>query len=242
MSVSEVDRETQFQVANEFRNLIKSRDTLLIDGKGFARDVINGAFGDKGGEGMLEYVNGSSKEPIASIIQSVSTKVLAGFIEAEHPQTIAFLFSKMNPDQAATLVGLLAEDKQTDILIRVAGLNHVKADVVDEVREVLRSQLKGSGTDEQEIGGPKAAANILNFFERTNEERVIAEIEEMYPDMAEQIRNLMLLSRIVRRSTTREFRLSSRKFRAISSYFRSRLPAKSCADSFSEMSLSAHRR
>jgi flagellar motor switch protein FliG len=56
---------------------------------------------------------------------------------------------------------------------------------------VLRSQLRGSDLQDEEIGGPKAAADILNFVERNNEERIINEIDEMYPDLAEQIKNLM---------------------------------------------------
>jgi flagellar motor switch protein FliG len=60
------------------------------------------------------------------------------------------------------------------------------------VREVLRSQLRGSALgEEEEVSGPKSAADILNFVDRNNEERIITEIEEMYPDLAEQIRNLM---------------------------------------------------
>jgi flagellar motor switch protein FliG len=100
--------------------------------------------------------------------------------------------TKMNADQAAAVLQRMTEETQTDILVRIAHLNNVKNDVVDEVREVLRSQLKGSGLgEEEEIGGPKSAADILNFVDRANEERIITEIEEMYPDLAEQIRNLM---------------------------------------------------
>jgi len=191
MAVSEVDRETQFVIAKEFRTLMNASDTLLVDGREFAKDVIAGAFGDKGGEGLLEYITGARKEPISTIIQDVPEKILKGFISAEHPQTVAFLMTKMNPDQSAKILQKMGEEAQTDILIRIANLNHVKNDVVDEVREVLRSQLKGSGNEEEEIGGPKAAADILNFVDRANEERIVTEIEEMYPDMAEQIRNLM---------------------------------------------------
>lgn len=191
MAVSEVDRETQFGIAKEFRSMMKASDTLLVDGREFAKDVIAGAFGDKGGEGLLEYITGARKEPISTIIQDVPEKILKGFISAEHPQTVAFLMTKMNPDQSAKVLQKMGEEAQTDILIRIANLNHVKNDVVDEVREVLRSQLKGSGNEEEEIGGPKAAADILNFVDRANEERIVTEIEEMYPDMAEQIRNLM---------------------------------------------------
>lgn len=192
MAVSEVDRETQFKITQEFRNMLHAGDTLLVDGREFAKDVISSAFGESAGEGLLEYVTGSRKEQISVIMQDVPEKILNAFIMAEHPQTTAFLMTKMNPDQAATVLQKMNEEAQTEVLVRVANLNNVKSDVIDEVREVLRVQLKGSGLEsDEEIGGPKAAADILNFVDRNNEERILTEIEEMYPDMAEQIRNLM---------------------------------------------------
>ncbi|RMG41512.1 MAG: flagellar motor switch protein FliG [Candidatus Dadabacteria bacterium] len=191
MAVSEVDRETQFEVANEFRTMINAGNKVLVDGREFAKDVIAEAFGETAGEGLLEYITGARKEPISQIIQDVPEKILNSFIAAEHPQTVSFLMTKMNPDQAAAVLQTMPEEAQTDILIRIANLNNVKADVVDEVREVLRAQLRGSGANEEEVVGPKSAADILNFVDRTNEERILTEIEEMYPDMAEQIRNLM---------------------------------------------------
>jgi flagellar motor switch protein FliG len=192
MAVSEVDRETQFEIVKEFRNMIKAGKTMLVDGREFAKDVISGAFGDSAGEGLLDYITGSRKESISTIIADVPEKILNSFIAAEHPQTVAFLLTKMNPDQAASVLQTMAEEQQTDILVRVAHLNNVKGEVIDEVREVLRSSLRVSGAnEEEEIGGPKAAADILNFVERNNEARIITEIEEMFPEIAEQIRNLM---------------------------------------------------
>jgi flagellar motor switch protein FliG len=191
MSVSEVDRETQFDISKEFRRMLRAGDTMLVDGREFAKDVISSAFGETAGEGLLEYITGAKKEPISSIVAEVPEKILHGFVAAEHPQTVAFLMTKMNPDQAANVLTHMNEEMQTDVLIRISNLNNVKADVVDEVREVLRSQLRSSDLQEEEIGGPKSAADILNFVDRNNEERIITEIEEMFPDLAEQIRNLM---------------------------------------------------
>lgn len=191
MSVSEVDRETQFTISQEFRRMLKAGDTMLVDGREFAKDVIASAFGEGDGKALLEYITGQKKEPISAIIAEVPEKILHGFIQAEHPQTVAFLMTKMNPDQAANILTHMQEEMQTDVLIRISNLNTVKADVVDEVREVLRSQLRSSDLQDEEIGGPKSAADILNFVDRNNEERIITEIEEMFPDLAEQIRNLM---------------------------------------------------
>lgn len=192
MSVSEVDRETQLQISKEFRSMLKAGEKVLVDGREFAKEVISGAFGDSASEGILEYVTGSRKEPISTILQEVPEKILNAFISAEHPQTVAFLMTKMNPDQAAHVLQTMSDDTQTDILVRIANLNTVKGDVIDEVREVLRSQLRSTALgEEEEVSGPKSAADILNFVDRNNEERIITEIEEMYPDLAEQIRNLM---------------------------------------------------
>ena len=199
MAVSEVDRETQMMVTREFRTMMKAGNTLLVDGREFAKDVIAQAFGDQEGQGLLEYITGSRKEPISAILADVPEKILHDFIAAEHPQTVSFLLTKMNPDQAAGTLQSLAEDMQTDVLIRIANLNTVKGDVVDEVREVLRAQLRSSGSTEEEVIGAKSAADILNFVDRTNEERILTEIEEMYPDMAEQIRNLMFTFEDVRK-------------------------------------------
>lgn len=191
MLVNEVPREDQFSIGKEFHTMMKAGETMLVDGREFARDVISSAFGDEGGDTLLEYISGARKDSISSIIRDVPDKILISFVAAEHPQTVAFLLTRMNPDQAAMVLQTMSEDAQTDLLVRIANLNMVKADVVDEVREVLRVTLRNASQNEEEVIGAKSAADILNFVDRNNEERIISEIEEMYPEMAEQIRNLM---------------------------------------------------
>jgi flagellar motor switch protein FliG len=163
----------------------------LVDGREFAKDVIASAFGQERSVGLLEYVNGTRKQPIGQIVGGIPEKLLLGFISAEHPQTIAFLMTVMNPDQAALVLKQMQPEMQTDVLIRISNISNVKADIVDEVREVLQAQLCGDGTADEDIGGPKSAADILNFIDRASEERIITEIEETFPDLAETIRNLM---------------------------------------------------
>lgn len=191
LSVSEVDRETQLGTSRDFLKMLRAVDTVLVDGREFARDVISSAFGEDKGQSLLEYVAGTRKQPIGSIIGAVPEKLLLGFILAEHPQTIAFLMTAMNPDQAATVLRQMQPEVQTDVLVRISNLSNVKVDVVDEVREVLQTQLCGDAGAGEEIGGPKSAADILNFVDRSSEERIITEIEETFPDLAETIRNLM---------------------------------------------------
>ncbi len=192
MTVSEVGREMQKNIANEFSTMLRASETMVVDGREFAKDVIGSAFGGGAGDSIMEYITGSRKEPISALINDIPSNIVDNIIQSEHPQTIAFLMTRMGADKAADLLGKMSEDVQTDVLMRIAQLDHVKSDVVDEVREVLRTQLRGvSMGEEEEVGGAKATADILNFVERNNEERILLEIEEAFPELAEEIRNLM---------------------------------------------------
>ena len=199
LSVSEVDRETQLVTSRDFLRMLRAVDTVLVDGREFAREVISSAFGDDKGGALLEHVAGTRKQPIGSIIGSVPEKLLLSFVLAEHPQTIAFLMTAMNPDQAATVLRQMQPEVQTDVLVRISNLSNVKIDVVDEVRDVLQTQLCGDAGAGEEIGGPKSAADILNFVDRSSEERIITEIEETFPYLAETIRNLMFTFEDIKR-------------------------------------------
>jgi flagellar motor switch protein FliG len=191
LTVSEVDRETQLATSKDFLRMLTATEKVLVDGREFAKSVISSAFGQERSVGLLEYVNGTRKQPIGQIVGAIPEKLLLGFISAEHPQTIAFLMTVMNPDQAALVLKQMQPEMQTDVLIRISNISNVKADIVDEVRDVLQAQLAGDGTADEDIGGPKSAADILNFIDRASEERIITEIEETFPDLAETIRNLM---------------------------------------------------
>jgi flagellar motor switch protein FliG len=192
VTVTEIERELQFQICREFQQLLKAGERLLVDGREFAKDIITNAFGDGEENTFLDFMTGTRKEPLSTLLAEVPDRALKPFISAEHPQTIAFLLTKMNHEQAASVLQNLTEEQQTDILVRISHLTNVRSEVLDEVREVLRSSLKGTtSSDEDEVFGPKSAADILNFVERNNEERILSEMEEMYPDITEQIRNLM---------------------------------------------------
>ncbi|MCB0358803.1 MAG: flagellar motor switch protein FliG [Bdellovibrionales bacterium] len=205
MAVQEVDREVQQDVAKEFHRMLSAAERVVVDGREFAEEVITSAFGEEAGDGLLQYITGTKKEPLSTLIADIPQNIVDSFVQSEHPQTIAFLLSKMNPEQAAEMLEKMPEEMQTEVMVRISQLEHVKGDVIDEVREVLRSQLRGvSMRGEEEIGGPKTAADILNFVDRNNEERILAEIEDMYPELAEEMRNLMFTFEDIKKIADRD--------------------------------------
>lgn len=192
LGLQQVNRESQAEIAAEFNRMLQAAETVFVDGREFARGVIANAFGNEQGESLLEYITGTKKEPLNVLLSDIPDAIAEAFVTSEHPQTIAFLMSKMKPEDAADLLLRMNEELQTDVLVRISQIENVKSEVVDEVREVLRNQLRGiSMREEEEIGGTKATADILNFVDRNNEERILTELEEINPELADEIRNLM---------------------------------------------------
>ena len=83
---------------------------------------------------------------------------------------------------------------RTEVLMRLANLEAVPEDMIEEVDKVLQSQLIAMGGKEgKKVGGVPAVAEILNAVDRATEEEVLSEIEEESSQMAEEIRNLMFV-------------------------------------------------
>lgn len=192
VAVQELDRDVQRSISMEFNKMLQAAETMVVDGRDFAKEVFSSAFGEEAAESFVEALSGGRKESLASLISDMPPNIADNFLQSEHPQTIAFLLSKMPPDKASGMLAKMSDEMQTEVLIRISKLDQVKRDVVEEVCEVLRNQLRGvSMGGEEDLGGPKACAQILNFINKNIEERILTDVEETYPELAEEIRNLM---------------------------------------------------
>ena len=117
---------------------------------------------------------------------------LAETIRNEHPQTIALILAHLNPEQAAEIVSLLPEGIQGDIMLRIASLEAVPREMIDEIETVLDGELKTTGGMASEgLGGVEAVAEVINNLDKNSESAIMAVVEESDPDLADEIRKLM---------------------------------------------------
>jgi flagellar motor switch protein FliG len=63
--------------------------------------------------------------------------MIANFIKNEHPQTIAVILAHLNGHQAAETLAHLPDNLQTDVVLRIAKLETVSPDVVNELERAL---------------------------------------------------------------------------------------------------------
>ena len=148
----------------------------------------------KGGEAedLIDQLSLSSAN--LDSLALIDPRTLAGFIRNEHPQTIALILAHLEPVKFGETLKLLPEALHTEILLRVANLEAVAPEIIDEIEDVLRQEVQSLGSiSTAKLGGVDSIADMLNLMDKATEEEILDNLEEKDPDLAEEIRQLMFV-------------------------------------------------
>jgi flagellar motor switch protein FliG len=127
-------------------------------------------------------------------IESLAADEIYELIKDEHPQTIAIIIIHLKTPVASDVLSQLSDEIKTDVSVRVANLDKVNADMVEEVNFVFKEILKNKKRSVANIsGGIDRLAEILNQTDENSNEFILNEIEENDPDMAAQIKQKMFV-------------------------------------------------
>jgi flagellar motor switch protein FliG len=127
-------------------------------------------------------------------IQNIGNDQLIQLIQDEHPQTIALVVVNLKPPKASEVLGQLPDEIKADVAYRIASLEKVSSDMVEEIDKVFAEILQSKdNTGTQEAGGVTHLAEILNQIDGASAEQIIDEIEESDPDLAEEIKANMFV-------------------------------------------------
>ncbi len=124
-------------------------------------------------------------------IRLLDPKIIASFIINEHPQTAAIILAHLEPAAASLTVLELPEENRMDILHRLATLEHVAPSVIRDLDEVLQAEFRASDVAmDNKLGGVEIAAEVLSFLDRTTEINILSTMNEVDPDLVNEIRDL----------------------------------------------------
>jgi len=192
--ISNVAPSTIQQVLSEFVEEMTSPTELRIKGESFLKNTISRAITDERAEGLLEDIHAEVGPVPFESLQDVDAKVLANFIRNEHPQTIALILSHLESGKAAEVLSEFPEQLQTDVILRIADLDTVSPQVIEEIEHVLRAEIAAMGTvGSKKLGGAQTVAEILNQVDQTTENTILSKIEEDRTELANEIRKLMFV-------------------------------------------------
>jgi flagellar motor switch protein FliG len=199
--VRSVDPEQLGRIHREFQERLSATKGLAVDGKEFARAVVNKALADQGGTSAIRRVEilaeiehtAGGGVVLAEALADVPVDGLARLLEGEHPQVAALILGHVPAARAGEVLVHLPEALQSDVVERLARLDSVPPELIGELGTVVREQVKsllGPATGSA-VGGPRAVAEMMNHADKTVEGRIFEEIETRDPELASTIRNLM---------------------------------------------------
>jgi flagellar motor switch protein FliG len=127
-------------------------------------------------------------------ILSLNADEVFELIKDEHPQTIAIILIHLKTPVASDIVANLPDDIKTDVALRVATLEKVNVDMIEEVNDVFIEILKTKKSSMANIsGGVDRLAEILNQTDEISSELILNEIEDADAEMAAQIKQKMFV-------------------------------------------------
>jgi flagellar motor switch protein FliG len=128
----------------------------------------------------------------------LQSKKVGIILSHEHPQTVALILAHLEePIQRAWAVRELPDNMQADVTYRMAILESIPPGVIQEIEEVLASEVlvkvpkAAEAAGAGKVGGVEAVAEMLNTMPRRTEARILGTIEESNAPLAEQIRQIM---------------------------------------------------
>ncbi len=161
---------------------------ITISPDEFLQDSLVKAYGERGKE-LYEEIRQELGPKVFEKLRRLDPKTIANFLRNEHPQTIAIILVHLNPDKAGQVLALLPERLQTEVVFRVAELDKVDPEIIQDISAALEAELQAvGGTFSRKLGGVERAAEILSHVGRDLEEDILSQVEEENPTLAEEVR------------------------------------------------------
>ncbi len=152
------------------------------------RRRMNSALGDVKAQSIMQKIAPEAQSRSLEMARWLAPPVLLRLLEGEHPQAIAVLLLLLEAEPAAQLLTLLPEDRQTDVIERIARMRTVSAQAMAMLDEMLSARIADSfGTAPLELGGAPEAAELINLSEGHVGKAVMPAITQRDADLARAI-------------------------------------------------------
>jgi flagellar motor switch protein FliG len=191
------------RVLEDFETHLMAGEWVGQGGADFARLALERAVGPRKAQEILDRLSSQISSGFY-MLRNVPPDQIAPFISHEHPQSIALILSQLEPDQASGILGQLPERLQSDVAYRIATMENITPNVLKETEESLYTSLRDMLGGNQDVGGSKVVADILNLTGSSVEKGILDNMDAQDPEVAGAVRNLMFVFDDIAKLTDRE--------------------------------------
>ena len=195
-SLGEVDAKEMDNINKEFFDMVSfGMGGLGVSGVDFLRNTLSKALDPEKAEEIINNITLPGDEMTLGggidTVRSLEPQVISSFLINEHPQTAAIILAHLDPQVASKAIAELPEENRTEIMYRLATLERVTPTVIRELDESLQQEFRSSGVvSGNKLGGVDIVAKMMGGLDRTTEQAILTEMDEVDQPMADQIRAL----------------------------------------------------
>ena len=191
--IDNISPEDIDKVAEDFLDNFEGQARLVVEGESFLKSVIAKTLSTDEANKILMDLEDRKRDKPFIWSRDVNVNTLSAALAQEHPQTIAMVLAHLPPEVASEVMTGIPEEKIGDISMRVAQLGQVPEEIVRDVDDALRTELRTLGSSSGKVGGLQVLVDILNGVDKSTEDSIMEYIEDEHADMATEIREMMFV-------------------------------------------------
>ena len=192
--LKDITQEQVESVMLDFLESVGKQTGMGIGTDEYIKNMLTEALGKDKADSLIDRILVGGNTTGLDTLKWMDGRAVAELIRYEHPQIQAIVVSYLEPDQAAEVLGTFDEKVRLDVMMRVASLESIQPQALQELNDILEKQFSGSGASKTtSIGGIKCAAEIMNFIDTNIEADLMDSIKEIDADMGTEIEDLMFV-------------------------------------------------
>ena len=193
-SLENVTQDHVEHVLSNFMTEAKVLTGLGVGSDGYIRNMLVEALGEEKAGSLVDRILLGGNTSGLDTLKWMDARSVADIIRNEHPQIQAIVIAHLDGDQSAEVLTFLPEKVRLDIVMRVAAMDTVQPNALQELNTILEKQFSGNaGSQAKMMGGTKVAAEIMNNLETSIEAELMDSIKEIDEELGTTIQDLMFV-------------------------------------------------
>jgi flagellar motor switch protein FliG len=190
-NVSRIEVE---KVVAEFATNVEAQTSVGVGADEFLRKALVNALGEDKAAAIIDRISIGRSTKGLEALKWLDARAVCELIRLEHPQMIAIVLAYLESDHAAEVLQLLPSGMRSEVVVRIASLDGVQPTALTELDDIIEKQFAGNSAAKTSVlGGPKAAADIMNALEPSHEGAIMEQIQKSDEALAQLIEDLVFV-------------------------------------------------
>jgi flagellar motor switch protein FliG len=189
-----VSRDRLTTMLERFNGAADKQPAIDAGADQYVRSVLNKALGVDKARVLCDRILKEDSSSGLDGLKLMDAASVAELISGEHPQIIASILAHLDRDQASAVIAALDESMQGQVIYRIATLDGIQPQAMRELDHALEKLVASGGrVKRSDVGGVRAAAEILNHVGAGAEAIIIENLRSSDPELAEKIMDAMVI-------------------------------------------------